>query len=128
IGKVTPGGVMTEYPVAPGTMFGITSGSDGNIWFTASQRNKIGRIPPSGVVSEYAVPTPDRSPGGITSGPDGNVWFTEENGSSIGRVNIAGTVVVPEYGTTGALLAGGAGLGMIALARRRQRSRVSWTV
>ena len=46
IGRMTPAGVVTEFPVptrnaAPA---GITTGPDGNLWFT--QRHGIGRITP----------------------------------------------------------------------------------
>jgi streptogramin lyase len=35
----------------------ITSGPDGNLWFTEYQGNKIGRITPAGQITEFAVPT-----------------------------------------------------------------------
>ena len=35
IGKITPSGKFTEYPVPTGSSpYGITAGPDGNIWFT----------------------------------------------------------------------------------------------
>ena len=38
------------------------AGPDGNLWFTEFNRNRIGRITPSGVVTEFSV--------GITAGAD----------------------------------------------------------
>ena len=41
----------------------ITAGHDGNLWFTEAGANKIGRITPSGAISEFAIPrTPARRP------------------------------------------------------------------
>ena len=39
--------------------------------------NKIGRISPSGTITEFPLPTANSGPYGITAGPDGNLWFTE---------------------------------------------------
>ncbi len=52
----------------------IVAGPDGNVWFT-EVFGKIGRITPSGQVTEFAAP-PDL-PGGIAAGPDGALWFNE---------------------------------------------------
>lgn len=71
---------------------GITSGPDGNLWFAEADANKIGRITPQGVVTEFAIPTPGSRPYGIAAGPDGNVWFTESFGNKIGRITPGGTI------------------------------------
>ena len=34
IGRITPTGEVTEYPVNLGPPMGITAGPDGNMWFT----------------------------------------------------------------------------------------------
>lgn len=67
----------------------ITLGPDGNIWFTEQMGNKIGKISPSGVITEYPLP-PNSNPCGITAGPDGNVWFTEPPVGRIARMNSSG--------------------------------------
>ena len=36
----------------------ITAGPDGNLWFTEDFGNKIGRITPAGVITEFPIPTP----------------------------------------------------------------------
>lgn len=71
----------------------ITAGSDGNLWFTESSTNKVGRISTGGSITEFAIPTPQASPQGITAGPDGNVWFAEESTTSnnIARITPGGT-------------------------------------
>jgi virginiamycin B lyase len=86
-------GAIAEAPI-PGAAsgpLGITSGSDGNLWFTQSTSSEIGRITPSGAISEFALPA-DSVPTGITAGPDGNVWFTENYSDVIGRITPTGTI------------------------------------
>ncbi len=78
-------------PTAGGTPQGIVAGPDGNLWFTETWGNKIGRITTAGVITEFTVPT-DSSLGNIAAGPDGNLWFTEENGNKIGRITTGGVI------------------------------------
>ena len=78
----------------------ITKGPNGNLFFTEPAADKIGEITTAGVVTEFAVPTPNALPTDITTGPDGNVWFTETGFTNdhgfgalhIGRLTPAGTV------------------------------------
>jgi streptogramin lyase len=53
---------------------------------------KIGRITPAGVITEFAIPTPDSGPRALATGPDGNVWFSEFRASRIGRITPAGSI------------------------------------
>ena len=79
---------ITEYPIPTPSSVpeDIAAGPDGNLWFTESTGNKIGRITPQGAITEYPIPTVFSNPVGIAAGPDGNVWFTEFNGDKIGPV------------------------------------------
>ncbi len=47
-----------EYPIpTPACIpFSIASGPDGNLWFTENYGARIGRITPSGDVTEFALP------------------------------------------------------------------------
>jgi streptogramin lyase len=87
-GKLASGGVI-EYPVpnplSPGascfgcgqaSLGGIVAGADGNLWFADGGQNKVGRMTPSGAITEFGLPAIVGGPGGITSGPDGNIWIT----------------------------------------------------
>ena len=53
---------VTEYdvPTASSGVDALAPGPDGNIWFTEPDANKIGRITPAGVVTEFSIPTPAR--------------------------------------------------------------------
>jgi streptogramin lyase len=75
----------------------IATGPDGNLWFAEDTGNRIGRITPSGTVTEFNVPTAHSNPEGITAGPDGNLWFTEYTFDKIGRITPAG--IVTEFAT-----------------------------
>src|SRR5258706_11437070 len=65
---------------------GVTSGPNGNVWFTELLGNNIGRITPSGHFTEFPIPIANSVPFGIVPGPDGNLWFTEMLGNNIGRI------------------------------------------
>jgi DNA-binding beta-propeller fold protein YncE len=72
---------ITEYSV-PTPFSGptdITTGPDGNLWFTESNAGKIGQITTSGMFTEFSLPA-GNSPGEITLGPDGNLWFVTGEG------------------------------------------------
>lgn len=102
IRRITPGGGTISF-TAPSAVrvdrqdgsflaasAGITSNTDKNLWFTEPGANKIGRITPAGVVTEFTVPTPNASPAEIVSDSDGNLWFTESEAGQIARVTQAG--------------------------------------
>jgi RHS repeat-associated protein len=72
----------------------ITSGPDGDLWFTDYEASKIGRATTSGAITEYALPV-GSGPAGIASGPDGDLWFTDQSTSRIGKITTSG--VVSEY-------------------------------
>ena len=90
-------GDITEFPLSGHRgLLGIAAGRDGNLWFTEAGVGRIGRITPTGTITEYASGiTPDSVPDGIVAGPDGNLWFTEQSGR-IGRITPTGAVT--EYG------------------------------
>ena len=97
IARVTMDGAITEFRtgVTAGSMpYSITAGPDGNMWFTETGPggNAIGRITPSGTVTEFQLPTPGENPRIITAGPDGNLWFTLYGSSEIGRITPAGVI------------------------------------
>jgi streptogramin lyase len=89
IGRISATGTITEFAVPSlGSPGSITAGPDGNLWFVEPGAvNAIGRITPSGGISEYVIPTANSDPTGITVGPDGNLWFTELSANKIGRIS-----------------------------------------
>jgi streptogramin lyase len=104
---------IAEFPIPNSSKsFGeITSGPDGNLWFTGrgdsiaggiGVSNKIGRITPAGVITQFSTPTADSAPSGITRGPDGNLWFTELSANKVGRMTTVG--VITEFALTAPFL------------------------
>ena len=99
--RVTPGGVVTKFPILSGDApANFTAGSDGNIWFTEMVpgattlcAGKVGKVTMAGVVTEYPVSASD-CPISITGGYDGNVWFTNFNSGtdSVSRITPSGTL------------------------------------
>ena len=95
MGRMTPAGAVTTFPVPSGTFFagGITTGPDGNLWWTDRTNNRIGRTnPTTGEHTMFSAAGQISSPRGIVAGPDGNVWFASTGNNRIGRVTPAGVI------------------------------------
>ena len=68
---------------------GIAQGPDGNIWFAEKFAGKIGRVTPSGNVTEFTVPPQlATGPSQIVRGADGALWFATDDG--FGRIAVNG--------------------------------------
>jgi streptogramin lyase len=101
IGRITTGGVFTldegNFNTIDESV--ITTGSDGNLWFTEDNLTSnggldaaIGSLTPSGVFSGgFADPTLE-SATRIIEGPDGAFWYINAGNSTIGRATMDGTV------------------------------------
>ncbi len=93
----TSGQVVATYtiPTKNAQPNGITVGPDGNIWVAEYNAAKIGRVTPSGTVSEFAIPSAAGGPIAITAGPDGKLWFAEMGPAvgfgKIGYITVDGT-------------------------------------
>ncbi len=96
IGKITPDGTITEFPIPVGSHpNGITAGPDGQIWFTERSTSKIGRMTVAGdVTGEFSV-SPGCQPAEIVAGPDNRLWFVEYSCPAVGAITTDG--VVTEY-------------------------------
>ncbi|MBV8577275.1 MAG: hypothetical protein JOZ58_19820, partial [Acetobacteraceae bacterium] len=111
----TPVGALTQFavPSSAAGVLGITSGSDGALWFTeAGATGRIGRTTTAGVITEYPLAsyvsggtsTPV-TPGYITGGPTGQVWYSTNIG--VGYMSTAG-----DSGTNIPITANGQSRGM----------------
>jgi streptogramin lyase len=92
----TPSGWITEYTPSSGTLNepnGITAGPDGNVWFTDSGDDMIGKITPAGTITEFGTAS---APDAITVGPGGNLWFLD---SKVGTITTAGAITEFSSGT-----------------------------
>jgi streptogramin lyase len=92
VGRILPNPphTITEFtiPTAFGSPADITTGPDGNLWFTELLGDRIGRITPDApnTITEFPLPTANSRAGGIVAGPDGNIWFAESGAQKIGRI------------------------------------------
>ncbi len=59
------------------------------VWFTEAGTNRIGRLTPTGYLTQYPIPTPASGACRIAVGPDGDIWFTEQTAGKVGRLDPA---------------------------------------
>jgi virginiamycin B lyase len=97
VGTITPAGVI-EVIMLP-TEYGpydLTVGPDGNVWYANIGTTSLGRITPSGTVTEVEIGMRSTA---IAVGSDGNLWFVGGNYGGdtrdFGKVTPAG--VTTEY-------------------------------
>lgn len=74
--------------IPAGAPSGIAFGPDGNLWFADIATSAIGRITPTGHISEF--PSGLALTGGVVAGSDGNLWFTARG--YLGRITPDGIV------------------------------------
>lgn len=111
VGRVTPNGTITEYPLGEGLPVDLTVGLDGNIWvaqgagmnpLTAPEAvDRIIPTDPSDIHRFSMGLHPEGIQDGdyIITGPDGNLWFTDSFApKGIGKVSLQ----IPPTATTGA--------------------------
>lgn len=94
IARISPiDGSHVVYPLLQqqASTVNLCAGPDGNIWFVENVGDVVGKVTPSGVMTEYSV-TSFSAPTHICAGGDGNLWFVEYQGSKVGRVTTSGVV------------------------------------
>jgi streptogramin lyase len=117
IGRITAAGVVTEFAecllgsvveCVQGCCFQtpgferqhpplrITTGAEGNLWFTEGSgargpaEPRLGRLTREGVVTNFSVRGGARALGGITLGQEGDLWFAEGVVEQLGRMSPEG--------------------------------------
>jgi virginiamycin B lyase len=107
-----PGVVFVKNQSEDSTLNDIALGSDGAMWFTSSGSNElqsfIGRITPSGKITEFNMPTNDAQPSGIAQGANDSMWFTEPGVDRIGRITLNGEISEFQAQSVGDAIAPGA--------------------
>jgi streptogramin lyase len=101
---VLPYGYVNEYtlPSPASDPSGIVAGPDGYLWFGELAFGRVGRITPSGSITEFPTPSGNGTYD-FTVGPDGNIWFTETLGNNVCRIvpltGVISEFVVPTQGS-----------------------------
>jgi streptogramin lyase len=108
LGRMTPDGTLTEFPV-PIITQSIGIAPDGSIWFGSASNRQIGFLRPNGSHELFALD--HYSPDAITAGPDGNMWvsaegFREDN--RIYQLDLSGNILqsFQVTGSPGTILTG----------------------
>ncbi len=94
LGRITPAGVVTEFPITTGSgggAYGLTSGPDGDLWFTLG--TTTGKMTTQGVPTLYTGNAEGDVESEIATGPDGKLWYTD--GAGVNSITTSG--VVTEY-------------------------------
>lgn len=88
--------VVLEYhtPTPDSSPADLAFDSEGNLWFTELNTNRIGKLVPSQAksltsqgITEYELPHPNSKPHYLTIARNGMVWFTEMGGNRIGSLD-----------------------------------------
>ena len=94
--RVLPTLTVTNFPIPLVGLVepqGITTGPDGNLWFAETGADRIGRMTPSGELTEFSLPDTSEGtasgPTAIVAGPDGALWFVGQPGE-VGRITTSG--------------------------------------
>jgi streptogramin lyase len=92
VGRITPGGSITQVSITPTNPVGIAPGPQGALWFLAAS-GSLGYVdagPATPVPITIPIPNgANGSPRRIAWGPDGNLWFTLFGTDMIGTYNPA---------------------------------------
>jgi streptogramin lyase len=93
--RLTPGGQLTRFSKGlTGFPTSLTSGSDGNVWFTAQR--SIGRVTPDGNITQFTDCLTYRQyfseALGIVPGAEGNLWFTSVTSRELPAMGEAPTI------------------------------------
>jgi streptogramin lyase len=86
VGRISPGGQMTDFDLAGDEPWDIVVGSDGNFWISHYGKDFITRLEPTGATKQFRPPGPNTIIQSIAVGPDGDIWFTDRGTHSIGRL------------------------------------------
>jgi virginiamycin B lyase len=96
LGKNGAAPTIEEFDVPSGInshVVGMTTGTDGNVWFAEVNANKIGVInEKTHAITEFDVPTANSEPFWLAKGPDKAVWFVERASGKVGRITPSGSI------------------------------------
>ena len=86
IGRVKDDVLTTFQPPTNGKPQRLAIATDGTIWFTERQGNKLGHLDPvSGAIKEFELPGPEASPYAINIDPQGMIWYPSHEMDTMNR-------------------------------------------
>ena len=104
IGRITPSGQVTTYPLPLGAKYGIgdlVAGSSGYLWFVGA--GSLWQISPLGTIARLPIDLGQNNFTTLEAGSEGNLWFAKEpisgpGSGAIGRLTPGGEL--REFGAT----------------------------
>ena len=89
IARVSKDGALTKfYPPTKGKPQRLEVDSDGIVWFSERQGNKIGRLDPkTGAFKEFALPGPEPSPYAIGLDRAHMIWYSSHEQDTLNRLD-----------------------------------------
>jgi streptogramin lyase len=69
---------FSTFPGPSGGINQLSSGPNGNVWFTENT-DEIGYVEPDGSLVQFTIPDSTSQPTSLTEGSDGNIWFSDQN-------------------------------------------------
>jgi virginiamycin B lyase len=88
VGRITPAGVITEFPSGPG-IYAIAAGPDGNIWLGPA--GSLVKMSTAGaILGSYPIAAGEGVVSKIVAGPDGAMWFALGGEAKVGRSTLDG--------------------------------------
>lgn len=87
IARVSKDGKLSMFlPPTQGKPQRLQLDSEGNVWFSERQGNKIGRLDPkTGTFKEFPLPGPEASPYAVGIDRDGMIWYSSHEQDTVGR-------------------------------------------
>jgi virginiamycin B lyase len=103
VGAITTTGAFTNYSlgITNEVPYGVTEGSDQNVWFTTNVVQQtppppilayVGKITTAGTVTLFSFMTGTPSLGELTGGPDGNLYVLDPGDGEVLKMTTAGSV------------------------------------
>lgn len=101
IGRMTPGGALTEFPLPSPNALGppwygqwqIATACDGSVWFSEPGPNKVGRMDVNARLSEVPLPTAGATPAAVATVPglhkcvSPEVWVAEQQVDALAAIS-----------------------------------------
>jgi virginiamycin B lyase len=104
IGRLTPGGDVTEFALPAGDSASgpILVGPDNNLWFVEDSTVALGRLTPNGAEMQIPLPAGSLPAVALATGPDGAIWYARSAAS------VGGPQYTPTAGVIGRMTLSGA--------------------
>ena len=88
----TDGEILRVGTIDGALISSMVAGPDGNVWYTDTVGNRIGRISSSGQIALYPTPRKGGEPNSIVLGPEAKLWFADRSANAIAQISADGQI------------------------------------